>query len=68
MDLIARERFIHSVRSLVGEEVVKRISNEEIAKEDIKTAFLFGFLKIDVLSVFSHEKEPSSLGFLPKCP
>ena len=53
MDLIVRERFIHSVRSLISEEVVKRISNEEIANEDIKTAFLFGFLKIDVLEEHS---------------
>ena len=53
MDLIVRERFIHSVRSLISEEVVKRISNEEIANADIKTAFLFGFLKIDVLEEHS---------------
>tara|TARA_B100000686_G_scaffold353602_1_gene459872 strand:+ start:2181 stop:2576 length:396 start_codon:yes stop_codon:yes gene_type:complete len=48
-DLTVSERFIYSVRSLLSEEVVKKISNEEIAKEDIKTAFLFGLLKMDVL-------------------
>ena len=49
LDLNARERFIGSVACLLNGEALKKVKIEKTTKKDIKTAFLFGFSKIEIL-------------------
>ena len=51
MSLIEGERFFNSVARFLNEDAVKKINIEELSKEDIKTAFLFDYPKIESLKV-----------------
>ena len=59
LNLLERERFIHSFANFLSEETLKKVNIEKVTIEDIKTAFLFDYpskedLHKDHIKIFSY--------------